>query len=56
MVASDLCRPHYQVFLIIYLKFSAKNIEIKSVNLNVSLLDLKIIDYSTNAKNVKKDN
>ena len=30
MIALDLCQPHYQVSLITYLKFTAKNVEIKT--------------------------
>ena len=51
----DSYRPHYQNLLIRYLKFIAKNGEIKIVNLNVILLGLKIIDYITSVKNVNKD-
>ena len=40
--------------MIIYLKFTAKNVEIKIANLSVILLGLKIINYFTNATNVKK--
>ena len=53
-MALDLCRLHYQVSLIIYLKFTVKSVEIKIANLNVILLGLKIINYITNATNVKK--
>ena len=41
----DLCQPHYQVLLIIYLKFTAKNVETKTINQHAILLGLKIIDY-----------
>ena len=44
----------YQNWLIIYLKFTKKNA--KDENEYVILLDLKIINYITNATNVKKDN
>ena len=54
MIALDLCQPHYQVLLITYLKFTVKNVKMKTVNQNVILLDLKLIDYVTNVKNVKK--
>ena len=50
LIALDLCQPHYQVSLITYLKFIAKNVEIKTVNHHVILLGLKIIDYVINAK------
>ena len=43
-----------QISLITYLKFTAKNVEIKTVNQHVILLSLKIIDYVINPKNVKK--
>ena len=42
LIALDVCQPHYQNLLIIYLKFIVKNVEIKIANLNVSLKDLKI--------------
>ena len=37
-----------------YLKFEAKNVEIKVANLSVILSGLKIINYITNTMNVKK--
>ena len=46
MIALDLCQPYYQNLLTIYLKFIAKNVEIKTVNLNVSLKDLKITNFA----------
>ena len=52
MIALDLCQPHYRNLLIIYLNFTKKNA--KDVNQYVILLDLKIINYITNATNVKK--
>ena len=36
------------------MKFTANDVEIKTVNHHVILWDLKIIDYVINAKNVKK--
>ena len=54
MIVLDLCQPHYQVLLIIFLKFTAKNVEIKIANLSVILSGLKIINYIINTKNVKK--
>ena len=48
------CQPHNQVLLIIYLKLTEKNVEIKIVNKHEILLGLKIIDYITNAQNVTK--
>ena len=41
----DLCQPHYQNLLIIYLKFIAKNVEINTANLSVSLEGLKITNF-----------
>ena len=35
-------QPHYQHLSIIYLKLTAKNVDIKTVNLSMSLKDLKI--------------
>ena len=35
-IASDLYQRHYQGFLIMYLIVIAKNVEIKTVNLNAS--------------------
>ena len=54
MIALDLCQPHYQVSLIIYLKFKAKNVEIKIANLSVILLGLKIINYIKKCSECKK--
>ena len=54
LIVLDLCRLHYQVLLIIYLKFTTKNAEIKIANLSVILLGLKIINYIMNATSVKK--
>ena len=31
-IALGLCRPHYQILLITYLKFTKKNVKIKSVS------------------------
>ena len=56
LIALELCRPYYQSFLIIYLKFIAKNVETKTVNLNVSLKDIKITNFLIIAKNVEKKN
>ena len=59
MTASDLCQPHHQVLLIIYLKFTKKNVKDagkeKQSNQYAILLGLKIINYNTNVKNVKQD-
>ena len=32
LIALDVCQPHYQNLLIIYLKFIVKNVEIKIAN------------------------
>ena len=53
-MASDLCQPRYQKSLIIYLKFIAKNVEIKTPNLNMSLKDLKNTKLSFNCKPCRK--
>ena len=58
MIVLDLCKPHYQVLLITYLKFIKKNWKDTSKEEKsdqyVILLVLKIINEITNAKNVKK--
>ena len=54
-MALDLFQANYQTLLIIHLKFTAKNVEIKTANLNVSLMDLKKTNFFTNARSVKKD-
>ena len=54
MIALDLCQPHYQNLLIIYLKFIAKNVEIKIANLSVSLKGLKVTNFLIIAKSVEK--
>ena len=54
MIALDLCQLHYQNLLIIYLKFIAKNVEIKTTNLDMSLKDLKITNFLIIAKIVEK--
>ena len=51
---NGLCQPHYQKCLIIYLKFIAKNVEIKAENLRLSLKSLKIINLLIIAKNLKE--
>ena len=59
MIDLDLCRPHYQVLLITYLKFTEKNAkdvqkqETSNQYEYAILLGLKIINYVRNAKNVK---
>ena len=52
LIALDLCQPHYQNFLLIHLKRIAKNIEIKTANLSVSLKDLKITNFLIISKSV----
>ena len=46
----NLCQPHYENLLTIYLTFIAKNVEMKTTNLSVSLKGLKI----TNAYHCKE--
>ena len=41
MIALNLCQPHDQSLLIICLESIGKNVEIKTVNLSVSLKGLK---------------
>ena len=53
LIALDLCRPHYQNLLLIYLKSIAKNVDIKTVNLSMSLKGLKITNFLIIAKSVK---
>ena len=59
MIALDLCRAHFQVLLILYLKFKAKDVEgvkkEKKLNQYAILQGLKIINYITNVTYVKKD-
>ena len=54
LIALDLCQLHYQNLLIIYLKFLAKNVEIKTTILDMSLKDLKITNFLIIAKTVEK--
>ena len=54
LIALDLCKPHYQNLLIIYLKFITKNVDIKTVNLSVSLKVLEIKNIFISAKGVEK--
>ena len=56
MIALDLYQPHYQKLLIIYLKFLAKNVEIKTENLTVSFKNLKITKFLIIAKSLEKKN
>ena len=56
MVVLGLCQPHYQNLLIIYLKFVAKNAEIKTVNLNVTnFKELKDNKLFYNCKECRKE-
>ena len=55
LIAWDLCQPAYQNLLIIYLKFIAKNVEIKTANLNVNLKGFKITTFLIVAKSVEKN-
>ena len=59
MIALDLCKPHYQNLFIIYLKFIKKDAKDawkeKKSGQNAIILGLKIINYTTNVKNVIKD-
>ena len=52
MIAIDLCKVNYQTLLITYLKLTNENVQ--NARENVNLLDLKMIDYTTDAKNIKK--
>ena len=54
MIALDLFQPYYQNLMIIYLKFIAKNLEIKHANLSVSLKGLKITKCIIIAKSEEK--
>ena len=54
MIALDLCKPHYQTLLMVYLKFITKNVDIKTVNLSVSLKVLEIKNIFISAKGVEK--
>ena len=56
LIALDLSQSHCQNFLIIYLKFTVKNVEIKTANLNVSLKDLKITNFLIGVMGVRKKN
>ena len=56
LIALDLCQPSYQNFLIIYLKFIAKNVDIKTVNLSVSLKGLKLTNLQKITKIINKLN
>ena len=53
MIFIDLLTVNYQNMLLTYLKLTKKNAWNARENMN--LLDLKMIDYIANAKNVEKD-
>ena len=53
LIALDLCRPHYQVLLIIYLK-NFIVISVKIVNLNLIICQSKIINQSFSVSSVKR--
>ena len=55
LIALDLSQSHYQNLLIIPLKYTVKNVEIKTANLNVSLKDLKITNFLIIARSVEKN-
>ena len=54
LIALDLFQPQYQNLLIIYLKITAQIVEIKTVNLSVSLKILKMKSFLVIAKGVEK--
>ena len=54
LIVLDLFQPHYQNFLIIYLKRIVKIVEIKTVDLSVSLKRLKNNKLSYNCKDCRK--
>ena len=58
MIVLDLCQLYYQTLLIIYLKLTKKNAKHawmeKILNQNVISLDIKIVIYVSNIKNVKE--
>ena len=54
MIASDLSHPNYQNMLIIYLKFIAKDVEIKTANIRIGLKDLKITNFLIDVVSVRK--
>ena len=54
MIALDLGHPNYQNLLIIYLRFIAKDVEIKPTNISISLKDLKITNFLIDVVSVRK--
>ena len=55
MIALDLCQPHYQNLLIIYLEFIAKNVERKTADLDVISKGLKITKFLIGLVIVRKN-
>ena len=55
LISLGLLQPHYQSLLIISLKFIAKNVKIKTVNLSVSLKVLKITNFLIIARGIEKN-
>ena len=55
MIALDLCKPHYQNLLIIYLEFIAKNVERKTADLDVISKGLKITKFLIGLVSVRKN-
>ena len=53
LIDIDSCKVKYQTLLITYLKLIIKNAQ--NAKENVNLLDLKMIDYIRDEKNIKKD-
>ena len=56
MIDLDFRQVYYQVLLKIYVKFIVKNVEINTVNMNVSLKDLEITNSLIDGVSVKKSN
>ena len=54
MKVLDLCQPHYQVLLIIYLKFTAKNVEIKICESKCNFIRLKNNKFHYKCNEFKK--
>ena len=56
MIDLDFRQVYYQVLLKIYVKFIVKNVEINTVNRNVSLKDLEITNSLIDGVSVEKSN
>ena len=54
MIDLDFRQVYYQVLLKIYVKFIVKNVEINTVNMNVSLKDLELTNSLIDGVSVKK--